>query len=109
KNYKITNNSKDVKTDVVLDTFETVKSDVTLLGSKDKDPSKQQVAARFNLMADQQPAISSLTEKTTNETIKSLEPQKSTDISLSGLYFGPLEDSLVVDYQMHFKFKVVSE
>lgn len=109
KNYKIINNSKDVKTDVVLDTFETVKSDVTLLGPKDQDPSKQQVAARFNLMADQQPAISSLTEKTTNETIKSLEPQKSTDISLSGLYFGPLEDSLVVDYQMHFKFKVVSE
>lgn len=56
-------------------------------------------------MADQQIVINSLTEKTKNQPIKKLEPEASTDINLSGQYFGPLETGVNVKYQMGFKFK----
>lgn len=105
KAYKIKNNSKEISTEVILGDFKKEASDVKLLKKTDKDPTNQELTARLNLMADQQIVINSLTEKTKNQPIKKLEPEASTDINLSGQYFGPLETGVNVKYQMGFKFK----
>ncbi len=107
KNYGIKNNSDNVSTEVSLSEFKKEKSDVKLLTSKDKDPSKTQQSARLNVTSNGTEVIKSLTESTKDQTIITLAPGQDTSIGLTGTYFGNLNESTIVHYQMQFKFKVI--
>ena len=80
---------------------------VKLLTSKDKDPSKTQQSARLNVTSNGTEVIKSLTESTKDQTITTLAPGQDTSIGLTGTYFGNLNESTIVHYQMQFKFKVI--
>ena len=108
KNYEIKNNSNKVSTEVVMSQFVKEKSEVTLLKQKDKDPSGTKKMARLNVLANQEVAINSLTEDTKDEKITILAPGENTSIGLTGQYFGPLNESVIVNYQMSFKFRATS-
>lgn len=105
KNYEIKNNSTDVSTEVILEEFVKETGDVKLLTSKDNNPTKETKAARLNVMENNKVVINSLTEATTNQSIKTLKAGETTTIGLTGTYFGSMEESNHVNYHMNFKFK----
>ncbi|MEG2253977.1 MAG: hypothetical protein RSC33_01475, partial [Vagococcus sp.] len=105
KNYEIKNNSTDVSTEVILEEFVKETGDVKLLTSKDSNPTKETKAARLNVMENNKVVIDSLTEATTNQSIKTLKAGETTTIGLTGTYFGSMEESNHVNYHMNFKFK----
>ena len=80
-----------------------------LLKATDKDPTKIEDKARFNLMIDQKTAIESLTENTKNQEITTLTPGELTTIGLSGTYFGDMTKVNTAEYKMVFKFEATEK
>lgn len=109
KNYGIKNNSESVSTEVSLSEFKKEKSDIKLLSSEDENPNNQSKTARLNVTSNGTEVIKSLTEDTKNQKITTLAPKEETSIGLTGRYFGNLNDTNIVNYQMQFKFKVIPD
>ena len=109
KNYEIKNNSEEVGTKITLEEFKKEKATVKLLKATDKDPTKIEDKARFNLMIDQKTAIESLTENTKNQEITTLTPGELTTIGLSGTYFGDMTKVNTAEYKMVFKFEATEK
>lgn len=105
--YEIKNNSNKVKTAVSLNEFKKETSEVKLLTSKEKDPTKTAQSARLNLTTNGQIAVGSLNDTTKNETITTLSPGEKASMGISGNYFGSQKESARIKYNMMLKFTVV--
>lgn len=105
--YEIKNNSNKVKTAVSLNEFKKETSEVKLLTSKEKDPTKTAHSARLNLTTNGQIAVGSLNDTTKNETITTLNPGEKASMGISGNYFGSQKESARIKYNMMLKFTVV--
>lgn len=109
KEYEIKNNSDKVKTEVSLNEFKKETSEVKLLTSKEKDPTKITQSARLNLTTNGKTAVGSLNDTTKNETITTLNPGEKASMGISGNYFGSQKESARIRYNMMFKFTVIPE
>ncbi len=109
KEYEIKNNSDKVKTEVSLNEFKKETSEVKLLTSKEKDPTKTTQSARLNLTTNGKTAVGSLNDTTKNETITTLNPGEKASMGISGNYFGSQKERARIRYNMMFKFTVIPE
>jgi hypothetical protein len=109
KEYEIKNNSDKVKTEVSLNEFKKETSEVKLLTSKEKDPTKTTQSARLNLTTNGKTAVGSLNDTTKNETITTLNPGEKASMGISGNYFGSQKESARIRYNMMLKFTVVPD
>lgn len=109
KSYEIKNNSSEIKTEVTMKAFEKEKSDVTLLGGNEGEPTKEERSAKLNLVVNETEKIKGLNETVTNETIGIIKPQDIISIGINGKYFGDKKEKNIVDYRMKFIFKAVEK
>lgn len=107
KKYNMKNNSNSIGVGVTVDNFSTIKSDVTLLGENDQEPSIEERSAKLNLLIDNKPAIIGLNENVTKRHIVDLTPNQSSALGINGEYFGTPNEKNIVDYQMNLKFKAI--
>ncbi|WP_288394532.1 hypothetical protein [uncultured Vagococcus sp.] len=107
--YEIKNNSNKVKTAISLNEFKKETSEVKLLTSKEKDPTKTAQSARLNLTTNGQTTVGSLNDTTKNETITTLNPGEKASMGISGKYFGSQKESARIKYNMMLKFTVVPD
>ena len=105
KQYTIQNNSPDMATQVILEDFVKVQSDVTLLGPDDPEPTKETKSAKLNLLVNEQLAIPGMNEDTAEQAIGVVQPQGELQLALNGQYFGPKTETQLVNYQTKLKFK----
>jgi len=104
KKYEIKNNSDEVVTKVSLENFTKDKSSTRLLESDDPDPIAIENAARINLITSENMLISSLTEKTKNKDLVTLNPKTTEEFEINGKYFGDISNTEIVKYNMRLKF-----
>ena len=107
KKYNVKNNSNSIGVGVTVDNFSTIKSDVTLLGENDQEPSIEERSAKLNLLIDNKPAIIGLNENVTKRHLVDLTPNQSSALGINGEYFGTPNEKNIVDYQMNLKFKAI--
>jgi hypothetical protein len=105
KDYTIKNNSNVVDLEIDLASFDKVKSDVKLLDKEDPVPTEKEASARLDLIMNDKSVLPGLTEKTSEQKLGYVSRGQSSNLGISGIYFGEKSDNHKVEYAMHLKFK----
>lgn len=109
ENYPIQNNSDHVNTKVSFSQFEEIESTVELLSSGSELPTTEEESAMLYLMVNNQVKISGLNGEVSEQTLFTLLPKASQDLSFAGFYFGQEIGVSKVEYSMKLKFEAISD
>ncbi|MGH1747441.1 hypothetical protein [Enterococcus entomosocium] len=105
--YEIKNNSKELTTNVSLDSFREVKTSVKLLG-ENETPDETKDSARLNLLINDETKIKGLNEAKFNISLADLEPENTATMGINGEYYARTSQINIVEYNTKLKFKAVS-
>lgn len=108
KPYEMKNNSTDLTTQVVLEKFEKVESNVELLGENDDEPTTEKRSAKLNLLVDSETIIKGINDKVAARVISVISPVESVFLELDGQYFGSKNETNIIAYTIKLKFKVIA-
>ncbi|EJN2365991.1 hypothetical protein NPL43_002962, partial [Listeria monocytogenes] len=105
--YEIKNNSKELTTSVMLDSFESVSTSVKLLGEND-EPDEKIDSARLNLLINDEPKIKGFNETKSDIELANIEPENKITIGINGEYYDKTSKTNIVEYNTTLKFKAIS-
>lgn len=105
--YEIKNNSKELTTNVSLESFQGSSTSVKLLG-ENEDPDETKDSARLNLLINDESKIKGLNEAKFNISLADLEPENTATMGINGEYYARTSQIHIVEYNTKLKFKAVS-
>ncbi|HFK2761777.1 TPA: BspA family leucine-rich repeat surface protein [Enterococcus faecalis] len=105
--YEIKNNSKELTTNVSLESFQGSSTSVKLLGENEA-PDETKDSARLNLLINDESKIKGLNEAKFNISLADLEPENTATMGINGEYYARTSQIHIVEYNTKLKFKAVS-
>ncbi|EOC9190088.1 hypothetical protein ACJB9C_002205 [Listeria monocytogenes] len=105
--YEIKNNSKELTTNVSLESFQGDSASVKLLGENEA-PDDTKDSARLNLLINDEPKIKGLNETKRNISLVDIEPENTATMGINGEYYARTSQINIVEYNTKLKFKAVS-
>lgn len=105
--YEIKNNSKELTTNVSLDSFREIKTSVKLLG-ENETPDETKDSARLNLLINDETKIKGLNGAKFNIPLADIEPENTATMGINGEYYAKTSQINIVEYNTILKFKAVS-
>lgn len=104
--YEIKNNSKELTTNVSLESFREVKTAVKLL-EENEAPDEAKDSARLNLLINDEPKIKGLNEKKIDISLADIEPEDTAKMGINGEYYAKTSQINIVKYNTILKFKAI--